>query len=100
MTLFERGLGGGDVSLAALFNGDGPEPVLESGTSVREALDALIHGGRPGDLDASAAQAQRHLRDYVEDVVNVDVGRLDGEPPSRPDPAAGAAALTGAPYRH
>ncbi|RLP06343.1 ATP-binding protein [Propionibacterium australiense] len=84
MTLFERGLGSGDVSLAALFDGEEPSPVIDSGTSVREALDALVHGGWPGDLDASTAQAQRHLRDYVEDLVTIDVGRLDGEP--RRDP--------------
>lgn len=84
MTLFERGLGDGRVSLGSLFDGEEPDVVLDSGTSVRQALDALVHGGWPGDLGASTAQAQRHLRDYVEDIASVDVGRLDGEP--RRDP--------------
>ncbi|RAX20760.1 ATP-binding protein [Actinomyces sp. Z5] len=84
MTLFERGLGAGSVSLTALFDGEEPPPALDSGTSVREALDALVHGGWPGDVDATTAQAQRYLRDYVEDVVSIDMGRLDGEP--RRDP--------------
>ena len=84
MTLFERGRGDGGVSLAGLFDGRAPEPVLDSGTSVPEVLDDLVHGGWPGDHDLTTRQAQRHLRDYVEDVINIDVGRLDGEP--RRDP--------------
>ena len=84
MTLFERGRGDGSVSLAGLFDGRAPEPVLDSGTNVPEALDDLVHGGWPGDHDLTTRQAQRHLRDYVEDVINIDVGRLDGEP--RRDP--------------
>ena len=84
MTLFERGRGDGGVSLAGLFDGRAPEPVLDSGTGVPEVLDDLVHGGWPGDHDLTTHQVQRHLRDYVEDVINVDVGRLDGEP--RRDP--------------
>ena len=84
MTLFERGRGDGSVSLASLFNGEAPAPVLNSGAGVREALDDLVHGGWPGDLDLTTPQAQRRLRDYVEDIVSIDVGRLDGEP--RRDP--------------
>ncbi|WP_139738630.1 ATP-binding protein, partial [Actinomyces wuliandei] len=84
MTLFERGLGDGRVSLAALFAGELPDPVLDSTMTVPDALDALVHGGWPGDLGATTTQAQRHLRDYVDDIVSTDVGRLDREP--RRDP--------------
>ena len=62
MTLFERGRGDGSVSLASLFNGEAPAPVLNSGAGVREALDDLVHGGWPGDLDLTTPQAQRRLR--------------------------------------
>ena len=62
MTLFERGRGDGSVSLASLFNGEAPVPVLNSGAGVREALDDLVHGGWPGDLDLTTPQAQRRLR--------------------------------------
>lgn len=84
MTLFERGLATGEVSLMALFNGEEPERTLDSGVDVRQCLEALAHGGWPGDLDATTAQAQRHLRDYIDDLVTIDIGRLDGEP--RRDP--------------
>ncbi len=84
MTLFERGLGDGRVSLAGLFDGRAPEAVLDSGTSVADALDALVHGGWPGDRGLTTSQAQRHLQDYVDDIINIDIGRLDGEP--RRDP--------------
>ena len=49
MTLFERGRGDGSVSLASLFNGEAPAPVLNSGAGVREALDDLIEKNR-GEL--------------------------------------------------
>ncbi|CAM2804537.1 ATP-binding protein [Actinomyces slackii] len=84
MTLFERGRGDGSVSLESLFDGEVPTPVLGAGVGVRDALYDLVHGGWPADLDLTAAQAQRRLRDYVEDVVSIDIGRLDGEP--RRDP--------------
>ncbi len=84
MTLFERGLGSGSVSFSGLFDGALPEPALDSGVTVWGVLDQLVHGGWPGDLELSTSQAQRHLRDYVDDVVAIDVARLDGEP--RRDP--------------
>lgn len=91
MTIAERGLGTGGASLSALFDGDLPTPRLDSGGDVRQALDELVHGGWPGDLSLTTAQAQRHLRDYLDDVVTTDIGRLDGEP--RRDPVRVAALL-------
>lgn len=90
----------GRVSLAELFDGHDSEPTLDSDTSVREALDALVHGGWPGDRNLTVRQAQRHLRDYVDDIVNIDVGRLDGEPrrdPLRMRAFAGSPALKAVP---
>lgn len=84
MTLFERGRGDGSVSLENLLNGEIPTPVLDAGVSVPEALNDLVHGGWPADLDLTAVQAQHRLRDYVEDIISIDIGRLDGEP--RRDP--------------
>lgn len=84
MTLFERGRGTGEVSLAALFAQEWPRASVDPGGDVREAITDLVHGGWPADLRLSAEEAQMHLRDYADDIVNVDLGRLDGEP--RRDP--------------
>lgn len=72
------------MSPSALLPGELPEPVRDSTVAVPDALDALVHGGWPEDLGATTSQAQRHRRDYIDDVINIDVGRLDGEP--RRDP--------------
>jgi hypothetical protein len=46
-------------------------------------LELLCIGGWPGNLDASADDAQRVLRGYMSDVARVDVRRVDG---ARRDP--------------
>ena len=84
MTLAEQGRGTGTVSLASLFKGEELPVSLDGTVSVPDALQALAHGGWPGDLEATTAQAQRHLRDYAEDIASRDLLRLDGE--SRRDP--------------
>lgn len=91
MTLAERGLGTATISLSALFDGESVTPVLDAGGDVRQAIDELVHGGWPADLTLTTTQAQRHLRDYLDDVVSIDIGRLDGEP--RRDPVRVAALL-------
>ena len=84
MTLAEQGRGTGAVSLASLFKGEELPVSLDGTVSVPDALQVLAHGGWPGDLEATTAQAQRHLRDYAEDIASRDLLRLDGE--SRRDP--------------
>ncbi|WP_366180399.1 DUF4143 domain-containing protein [Actinomyces timonensis] len=91
MTLVERGRGAGTVSLKSLFAGEEPAADLDPGGGLQEALDDLVHGGWPADIPLTTQQAQRHLRDYVHDVITIDVGRLDGEP--RRDPVRMAALL-------
>ncbi|WP_235984902.1 DUF4143 domain-containing protein [Actinomyces trachealis] len=91
MTLVERGRGDGTVSLERLFVGEEPVTDLDPGGGLQEALDDLVHGGWPADIPLTTQQAQHHLRDYVNDVISIDVGRLDGEP--RRDPVRMAALL-------
>lgn len=85
MTLFEQGKGSGEVSLRSLFAQQPLDTNLDTSSNVKDSLDAIVHGGWPGDINIGTAQAQRHLRDYVEDIINTDLGRLDGEP--RRDPS-------------
>ncbi|MFY9263239.1 MAG: ATP-binding protein [Actinomycetaceae bacterium] len=85
MTLTERFPENKRVSLESLFEGTKIEPQLDSFVSVPDGIDQLVHGGWPSDHDLSTAQAQSHLRDYVDDVISSDVARLDGEPSRDPD---------------
>lgn len=84
MTLAERRIGDTSVSLQKLFSGAELAPMLDNPFTVSDALDHLAHGGWPTDLELPTNQALAHLTDYVDDVVNRDVERLDGE--SRRDP--------------
>ena len=84
MTLAERRIGDTLVSLQKLFSGAELAPMLDNPFTVSDALDHLAHGGWPTDLELPTNQALAHLTDYVDDLINRDVERLDGE--SRRDP--------------
>ncbi|MFC5370329.1 ATP-binding protein [Arcanobacterium bovis] len=84
MTLYERGMGTAKVSLEGLFRGSAFETNLEPDIDIRDVLEQLIHGGWPGDLRKSVAQAQDGLQAYIDEVISNDLDRLDNEP--RRDP--------------
>lgn len=76
MTLDEAGHSSRAVSFRELVGGDivrAPDP----GLNFRGLLELLCIGGWPGNLEATADEAQRLLRGYVADVTRVDVRRLD-----------------------
>jgi predicted AAA+ superfamily ATPase len=77
MTLLERGLSSGSVSLGALL--DGAAPAARSHRlSVAEAIEALAVGGWPDNLGLSPADALDANADYLDVIVNADVRRVDG----------------------
>lgn len=77
MTLFERGLSSGAVSVGALL--DGVAATAEPhDLSVAEAIEALTIGGWPDNLGLSAADALEANADYIDAIVNADVRRVDG----------------------
>lgn len=76
MTLLERGLSSGAVSLGALLTGDievGPSPNF----GVAEAIEAIAIGGWPDNLDLSAEDAFDANVDYLNVIVNTDIDRVD-----------------------
>lgn len=76
MTLFERGLSTGAVSIGALLDGHhaaGPSP----GFTVADAMQAVAIGGWPSNLGLDADDALDANRDYLDVIVNVDVHRVD-----------------------
>ena len=77
MTLAETGHSTGAVSLAAVLDGDrmsAPDP----GLTVADLAERIVVGGWPAHLGLSAAQSQRAMSGYIDDICRVDVQRLDG----------------------
>lgn len=77
MTLLERGLSTGLVSVAALLEG-AAAPAGPHSFTVADAIEALAVGGWPDNLDLTAADALDANTDYIDIIVNTDVRRVDG----------------------
>lgn len=83
MTLFETGHTNGAVSLAALLAGEPPRSA-EPGLSVGGLAERITVGGWPAQQGRRVADSARAARDYLEQLRQVDVGRVAG---ARRDPA-------------
>ncbi len=77
MSLVESGAGQGGVSLAALLEGEQPS-CADPGLAVTDLAELVCRGGWPAQLERPLAAACRAARDYLEQVRQVDVQRLDG----------------------
>jgi len=76
MSLFESQESNGDVSLAALFNGDYVRGA--SALTIHDLAFALARGGWPASIHKEEKLALRYARDYVNSVINSDISRVDG----------------------
>jgi predicted AAA+ superfamily ATPase len=80
MSLFESGHSTGQVSLAALLDGE-RQLGADSGLSVPDLMRRIVIGGWPGLLDAEEADAREWLQGYLRQIIEVDipsfVGRRD-----------------------
>ncbi len=81
MSLYESGESTGRMSLAGLLAGE--RPTARSELTVTGIADLIVRGGWPLNLNRSLAAAARANRDYLRNVSEVDIARLD---PSRKDP--------------
>lgn len=77
MTLFESGDSSGQVSLEALFSGDGVVEG-ESDKGLEELAFLLCRGGWPKALGCREAVALQQALDYFDDLVNTDFRKVDG----------------------
>jgi len=77
MSLCESGVGQACVSLAALLEGQ-PPSCADPGLAVADLTELVCRGGWPAQLDRPLAAASRAARDYLEQVRQVDVQRVDG----------------------
>jgi predicted AAA+ superfamily ATPase len=77
MSLFETGRSSGGISLSELLEGS-VSPVAEEGLSVAGLAEEIALGGWPGLRGRSVEDALLAVRDYLEEIARVDVGRVDG----------------------
>lgn len=77
MSTWEAGRSTGDVSLNALFSGQGAR-AADSGLTVVDLADLVVRGGWPLHLGASTKAAMHQLTGYLRDVERTDVQRVDG----------------------
>jgi uncharacterized protein len=77
MSLFETGRSSGSVSLSELLEGR-VSPSPNPGLSVADLAEEIAIGGWPGLRGRSVQDALLAVRDYLEEIARVDVGRVDG----------------------
>ena len=76
MTLAEAGMAPGGLSLASLFGGNPPQ-CSDPGLRVPDLAELICRGGWPGQRTSPVMAACRAARDYLEQVRQVDVQRLE-----------------------
>jgi predicted AAA+ superfamily ATPase len=77
MSLFESGHSSGDVSLAALLQGQEPR-AIDPGLDVRALAERVCVGGWPSLLGRDPSDASLTLVGYLEETCRADLPRLDG----------------------
>lgn len=83
MSLFESGESTGAISLSALLAGSRPS-APNSPLSIADVADLVIRGGWPLNLNLSIADAAQANIDYLRNISEVDIRRVDD---ARRDPA-------------
>lgn len=77
MSLAESGHSTGDVSLAALFDGESPR-AGDPGLTIRDLVERITVGGWPALIGRSVDDALIALRGYLDETRRADLLRLDG----------------------
>lgn len=78
MSLYESGHTNGAVSLGAVMEGVPPQSA-DPGLTVTDLAERITTGGWPAHQGLDVAAAARASRDYLQQILRVDVGRLTGE---------------------
>jgi uncharacterized protein len=83
MSLYEVGLSTGEVSLEGVLAGDAASAAAPA-LSIAEIAEAICRGGWPGFRDLDLVDGLRAVRDYLDEIRRVDVGRV-GDRRHEPD---------------
>lgn len=75
MSLFESGHSSGEVSLSGIFDGD-RVAALDPGVTVPQLIERIVVGGWPTLIGASIEDAGEWVRDYITQIIEVDIQRL------------------------
>jgi len=75
MSLFEKGWSTGEVSLAALMNGNAPTSESVS-FSINDLAEKITLGGWPGLIGEGASEGLHFVRDYMSLIAEVDLSRV------------------------
>ncbi|MDO4240973.1 MAG: DUF4143 domain-containing protein [Microbacteriaceae bacterium] len=75
MSLYESGVSSGEVSLAALLQGE-ITPTAAPEFSLTDVIEQIVRGGWPGNLHLSTQKAQLALSAYVDNIAQVDISSL------------------------
>ncbi|WP_022917632.1 ATP-binding protein [Ruania albidiflava] len=75
MSLFESGQSTGEMSLATLLQGERQDG-LGTHLTFNELLQRIVIGGWPELVNAKETEARRWLRDYLTNIVEVDIHKL------------------------
>lgn len=78
MSLAESGESNREVSLQALFDGAKPAATAPK-TELEDLARLIVRGGWPAIRDTPASRAQRMARNYVDEIQNDDLSRVDGK---------------------
>lgn len=89
MSLFEAGWSTGDISLAGVFDREEPA-ATETGMTVPRLAELVTIGGWPAHRDLRVSDAARAARDYLRQIRDVDIPRVDS---NRRDPSRVAALM-------
>ena len=78
MSLFELGASSGQISLADICAAKDIGIETTQSPSVEDLVSFIVRGGWPGAIGMSPRQAALIPREYVENVIRVDIHKLDG----------------------
>ena len=78
MSLWEAGESSGEVSLGALFAGEGFKPGKAIERTLENTAYLICRGGWPQAVNQDGDAALDHAFDYVDAVANSDISRVDG----------------------
>lgn len=78
MSLWESKDSAGQVSLKALFDGVQKMGMFENPLTVKDLAYAMCRGGWPGALHLEREDALDVAYNYVDELINVDVNKVDG----------------------
>lgn len=76
MSLYELDASNGEVSLAALLDGQSGE-AIDPGLELADVAEAICRGGWPAFRNLELAEALQRVRDYVGEIPRSDLQRLD-----------------------